>query len=65
MDAGMWIVPAARMKMKTEHLVPLSPQSIAILAELKEIGAEAALCSLGVAVTSRSATIRCYLRSIA
>ena len=38
MDAGIWVVPAERMKMKTEHLVPLSPQAAAILAELKEIG---------------------------
>jgi integrase len=38
LDAGIWIVPADRMKMKTEHLVPLSTQAIAILGELKEIG---------------------------
>ena len=38
MDAGIWAVPAERMKMKTEHLVPLSTQAIAILAELKELG---------------------------
>ncbi len=38
MDAGIWVVPAARMKMKTEHLVPLSTQAIAILEQLKEIG---------------------------
>ena len=38
MDAGIWAVPAERMKMKTEHLVPLSTQAIAILAELKDIG---------------------------
>jgi integrase len=38
MDAGIWVVPAERMKMKTEHLVPLSPPAVAILAELKEIG---------------------------
>ena len=38
LDAGIWVVPAARMKMKTEHLVPLSTQALAILAELKEIG---------------------------
>ena len=37
-DAGIWVVPAERMKMKTEHLVPLSPPAVAILAELKEIG---------------------------
>ena len=38
MDAGIWAVPAERMKMKTEHLVLLSTQAIAILAELKELG---------------------------
>ena len=38
MDAGIWVVPAERMKMKTEHLVPLSPPAVAILAELKETG---------------------------
>ena len=38
LDAGIWVVPAARMKMKAEHLVPLSTQSLAILSELKEIG---------------------------
>ena len=38
MDAGVWVVPADRMKMGAEHLVPLSKQAIAILEVLKEIG---------------------------
>lgn len=38
MDAGIWVVPAERMKMKTEHLVPLSTQALAVLEELKVIG---------------------------
>lgn len=38
LSAGIWVVPAERMKMKTEHLVPLSAQALAILEELKEIG---------------------------
>lgn len=38
LDAGIWIVPAGRMKMKTEHVVPLSSQTMAVLKELKEIG---------------------------
>ncbi len=38
MDARVWVVPAARMKMKTEHLVPLSKQAIAILEEIKSVG---------------------------
>jgi integrase len=34
---ALWIIPAARMKMKAEHVVPLSKQGLAILSELKEI----------------------------
>jgi integrase len=32
-----WRIPAERMKMREEHIVPLSKQSLAILAELKPI----------------------------
>lgn len=35
--AKLWIIPAARMKMKTEHLVPLSQQALAILVGLKPL----------------------------
>lgn len=38
LDAAVWVIPAGRMKMKTEHLVPLSKQAIAILKTLKEAG---------------------------
>ena len=38
MDGATWIVPAARMKMKAEHVVPLSRQALAILGELRAIG---------------------------
>lgn len=34
-DAKVWIIPAARMKMRKEHIVPLSSRSIEILQELK------------------------------
>lgn len=37
LDAGMWRVPAERMKRGVEHLVPLSPQSTALLRELSKI----------------------------
>ncbi|MGF1923842.1 MAG: tyrosine-type recombinase/integrase [Bacteroidia bacterium] len=36
-DNKLWTIPANRMKMKREHLVPLSTQSIEILLELKEV----------------------------
>ncbi len=37
LDNALWIIPAGRMKMKTEHVVPLATQARDILAELKEI----------------------------
>jgi integrase len=37
LDQALWSIPAGRMKMKTEHIVPLSRQSLAILPELKAI----------------------------
>jgi integrase len=37
LDNALWAIPASRMKMKTEHIVPLSQQALSMLAELKEI----------------------------
>lgn len=36
-DKAMWTIPAARMKMAREHLVPLSVQAIAALRELYQL----------------------------
>jgi integrase len=37
-EAGaLWRIPAAHMKMKTEHLVPLSAQALAVLAEMRAL----------------------------
>lgn len=33
----LWRIPAARMKMRTEHLVPLPPQAVALLDEIRAI----------------------------
>ncbi|WP_028325204.1 tyrosine-type recombinase/integrase [Desulfatirhabdium butyrativorans] len=33
-EAALWTIPASKMKMRREHLVPLSRQSLAILKEL-------------------------------
>ncbi len=35
---AMWRIPAERMKMKTEHRVPLSSQALAILEQLADLG---------------------------
>ena len=37
LDNALWIIPAGRMKMKAEHVVPLARQALALLSELKEI----------------------------
>jgi len=34
LEEGLWIIPAAKMKMKRDHIVPLSRQAIEILTEL-------------------------------
>lgn len=34
LDAGLWVVPAVRMKMDREHRVPLSPDAVALLKSL-------------------------------
>jgi len=36
LEAGEWIIPAERMKMRREHIVPLSQQAIKILKEQQE-----------------------------
>jgi integrase len=38
LDGGDWIIPAARMKAKQEHVIPLSPAARAILEGMPRIG---------------------------
>lgn len=37
LDAGLWLIPAERMKRRREHLVPLPCQALALLRELHNI----------------------------
>ena len=37
LDAGLWLIPAERMKRRREHLIPLPSQAIALLRELHNI----------------------------
>jgi integrase len=37
LEAGVWAIPAQKMKMRRAHRVPLAPQAIAILRDLKAI----------------------------
>ncbi len=37
LDAAQWLIPAERMKMRVQHLVPLSTQALAILQEIEPL----------------------------
>lgn len=37
LERGLWTIPAARMKMKREHRVPLSPAAVALLKALPKL----------------------------
>ena len=37
LEAGRWDIPAPRMKMKTPHIVPLSPQAVQVLQVLHSV----------------------------
>lgn len=39
-DAAIWRIPAARMKKRREHVVPLSLQALALLTELKGLSSD-------------------------
>ncbi len=41
-DGGAWTIPAARMKARSEHRVPLSPQALAVLEQARSIPRAAA-----------------------
>jgi integrase len=40
---ALWRVPAERMKMKTEHIVPLPPQALAVLQTMRPLSGHGAL----------------------
>ena len=43
LDGGEWRIPAERMKMRSQHIVPLSTQALAILRELHPLTGTGAL----------------------
>jgi len=40
LDQQLWRIPGDRMKMKTDHLVPLSDQALAVIKQIKEISGQ-------------------------
>lgn len=43
-DSPLWRIPAIRMKMRVEHLVPLSPPAVEVLLTLQKITGRGPLC---------------------
>ena len=43
LDAALWIIPAERMKMRTEHRVPLSRQALEVLRSMQSLSGGRAL----------------------
>jgi integrase len=37
LDHGLWRIPASKMKMRDEHIIPLSTQAVAVLRELQPL----------------------------
>ena len=67
LEAGLWVIPAGRMKMRRAHRVPLAPQTIAILKELQAITGHRALLFPGVRSAERAMsenTINAALRRL-
>jgi integrase len=40
LEESVWVIPAERMKMRNEHVVPLSTQAIALIEQLKPISGQ-------------------------
>ena len=64
-DDKLWRIPAAKMKMSRDHLVPLSPQAIAVLEEMRLLSGEGQYVFPGLrrgTATMRSQTLVLALR---
>lgn len=65
--AAEWRIPAARMKMKQDHIVPLSRQGVAILREQREISGQGRYVFPGLRSSARcmsNNTINAALRGL-
>src|SRR5690242_18004006 len=53
LDGATWIVPSERMKMRTEHVVPLSRQAVEVLKELRSLAGAVVMYCPAATRTSR------------
>ena len=67
MEAAEWRIPAAKMKMKRPHIVPLSTQTLEVLKELQPITGHGSYLFPSIRTTSRpmsDATVNAALRAL-
>ena len=66
-EERMWLIPAERMKMRREHMVPLSRQAIAVLEEMRRVNGTQPYIFPGQGRRRRPIsenTVRCALQSM-
>ncbi|MBB2493502.1 tyrosine-type recombinase/integrase [Aquipseudomonas ullengensis] len=64
LDAGLWLIPAERMKRRREHLVPLPTQAVALLRELKNITGNYSLLFPGRGNTTKPRSNTVFLMAL-
>ena len=66
-EERMWLIPAERMKMRREHMVPLSRQAIAVLEEMRRVNGTQPYVFAGQGRRRRPIsenTVRCALQAM-
>jgi integrase len=53
LDEAIWIIPAARTKMRREHFVPLAPQAVVVLLDLRRLTGRGKLVFPGLRTPDR------------
>ncbi len=61
---AIWTIPADRMKMKKEHIVPLAPQVLRLFEELREWSGHVNLCFPSPHSSSKNISDMCLLNAL-
>ncbi len=64
LDAGLWLIPAERMKRRREHLVPLPAQALTLLRELRNISGAYPLLFPGRSDTTKPRSNTVFLMAL-
>ena len=64
LEKKLWRIPAKRMKMRLDHLVPLSAQAYAILEELRELAGRGRLMFPGLRSSERAISDATFIAAL-